>query len=80
MWSCCHDGWTVVTEDRMPAAHFEHTVAVTDNGVDVLTDGRVAVAATGSCGQGRCGWSAKTVVCNRVEFVGRLLRCGNFVL
>ena len=34
------DGWTVVTEDRMPAAHFEHTVAVTDTGVDVLTDGR----------------------------------------
>lgn len=34
------DGWTVVTEDRKPAAHFEHTVAVTDQGVDVLTDGR----------------------------------------
>jgi len=34
------DGWTVVTEDRQPAAHFEHTVAVTDTGVDVLTDGR----------------------------------------
>jgi methionyl aminopeptidase len=34
------DGWTVVTEDRQPAAHFEHTVAVTDVGVDILTDGR----------------------------------------
>jgi methionyl aminopeptidase len=34
------DGWTVVTEDRKPAAHFEHTIAVTDSGVDVLTDGR----------------------------------------
>ncbi len=34
------DGWTVVTEDRSPAAHFEHTVAVTDVGVDILTDGR----------------------------------------
>ena len=34
------DGWTVFTEDRMPAAHFEHTVAITDTGVDVLTDGR----------------------------------------
>jgi methionyl aminopeptidase len=34
------DGWTVITEDRQPAAHFEHTVAVTDAGVDVLTDGR----------------------------------------
>ncbi|MEQ9454638.1 MAG: type I methionyl aminopeptidase [Phycisphaeraceae bacterium] len=34
------DGWTVVTADRKPAAHYEHTVAVTENGADVLTDGR----------------------------------------
>jgi methionyl aminopeptidase len=34
------DQWTVVTEDKMPAAHFEHTVAVTETGVDILTDGR----------------------------------------
>lgn len=34
------DGWTVVTEDHQPAAHFEHTIAVTESGVDVLTDGR----------------------------------------
>jgi methionyl aminopeptidase len=34
------DGWTVVTEDGEPACHFEHTVAVTEVGVDVLTDGR----------------------------------------
>lgn len=34
------DNWTVVTKDGMPAAHFEHTVAVTDSGVDILTDGR----------------------------------------
>jgi methionyl aminopeptidase len=34
------DNWTVVTKDGMPAAHFEHTVAVTENGVDILTDGR----------------------------------------
>jgi methionyl aminopeptidase len=33
------DGWTVVTEDNHRAAHFEHTVAVTANGVDVLTNG-----------------------------------------
>jgi len=32
--------WVVVTRDRKYAAHFEHTLAVTDNGVDVLTDGR----------------------------------------
>jgi len=40
------DGWTVVTNDGLPAAHFEHTVAVTETGVDVLSDGRVPVAAT----------------------------------
>jgi methionyl aminopeptidase len=34
------DGWTMVTLDGKPAAHYEHTVAVTDTGVDVLTDGR----------------------------------------
>jgi methionyl aminopeptidase len=31
------DGWTAVTLDRKPSAHFEHTVAVTDNGPEILT-------------------------------------------
>ncbi|MDF1543304.1 MAG: type I methionyl aminopeptidase [Anaerosomatales bacterium] len=31
------DGWTVVTEDGSVSAHFEHTVAVTDDGPLVLT-------------------------------------------
>ncbi len=31
------DGWTVVTADRKPSAHFEHTVAITANGPRVLT-------------------------------------------
>ncbi|MFN0116707.1 MAG: type I methionyl aminopeptidase [Elusimicrobiota bacterium] len=31
------DGWTVVTEDGSNAAHFEHTVAITDKGPIVLT-------------------------------------------
>jgi len=31
------DGWTVVTKDGRPSAHFEHTVAVTDDGSEVLT-------------------------------------------
>ena len=31
------DGWTVVTADGSLAAHFEHTVAVTDDGHEVLT-------------------------------------------
>ncbi|MBN1342207.1 MAG: type I methionyl aminopeptidase [Phycisphaerae bacterium] len=33
-------GWTVVTRDGKWAAHFEHMLAVTEDGVDVLTDGR----------------------------------------
>ncbi len=32
-----NDGWTVVTKDRKPSAHFEHTIAVTENGCEVLT-------------------------------------------
>lgn len=32
-------GWLVVTRDRRASAHFEHTLAVTDAGVDVLTGG-----------------------------------------
>jgi methionyl aminopeptidase len=31
------DGWTAVTLDGMPSAHFEHTVAVTDEGPQILT-------------------------------------------
>jgi methionyl aminopeptidase len=31
------DGWTVVTADGRPASHWEHTVAVTDDGPWVLT-------------------------------------------
>jgi len=34
------DGWTVLTRDGRPSAHFEHTVAVTATGATVLTDGR----------------------------------------
>jgi methionyl aminopeptidase len=32
--------WTVVTKDGSLAAHFEHTLAVTQDGVSVLTDGK----------------------------------------
>ena len=31
------DGWTVVTADGKLSAHFEHSVAVTDNGPDILS-------------------------------------------
>ncbi len=33
------DGWTVVTRDGKPSAHFEHTLAITADGVRILTDG-----------------------------------------
>ena len=35
--SMLDDGWTVVTNDGKPSAHFEHTIAVTENGPEVLT-------------------------------------------
>jgi methionyl aminopeptidase len=31
------DGWTVVTADGSIAAHFEHTIAVTEDGPEILT-------------------------------------------
>jgi methionyl aminopeptidase len=31
------DGWTVITSDKKPSAHFEHSVAVTENGPLVLS-------------------------------------------
>lgn len=31
------DRWTVVTKDNRPSAHFEHTVAITENGPEILT-------------------------------------------
>ncbi|MEI6221775.1 MAG: type I methionyl aminopeptidase [bacterium] len=31
------DGWTIITEDRQLSAYWEHTVAVTDDGYEILT-------------------------------------------
>ncbi len=31
------DGWTVVTADNTLSAHYEHTVALTENGLEILT-------------------------------------------
>ena len=38
-WECkiTENGWTAVTSDGEPSAHFEHTVAVTDQGPIILT-------------------------------------------
>jgi methionyl aminopeptidase len=44
------DGWTVVTKDGARAAHFEHSVAITEDGITVLTAadrGAAALAAFG---------------------------------
>jgi len=32
------DGWTVITKDKSPSAHFEHSVAVTEAGPVILSD------------------------------------------
>ena len=31
------DGWTAITKDRKLSAQFEHTIAVTETGVEILT-------------------------------------------
>ena len=31
------DGWTVVTRDRLPSAHVEHTIAVRDGDAEIMT-------------------------------------------
>lgn len=31
------DGWTAVTRDNKNSCHFEHTIAITDNGPEILT-------------------------------------------
>ena len=31
------DGWTVVSADGSPSAHFEHTVLTTEKGPEILT-------------------------------------------
>ena len=35
--SVLDDDWTVVTIDKSPAAHYEHTVLVTEDGYEILT-------------------------------------------
>lgn len=32
------DGWTIVTKDGKPSAHYEHTIAITRTGPDILSD------------------------------------------
>lgn len=46
----CEDDWTVVTDDGSRAAHWEHTVAVLDGGLWVLTAHDGGAAALGALG------------------------------
>lgn len=39
-WKCRvnkHNGWTVTTQDGQPSAQYEHTLLVTEDGVEILT-------------------------------------------
>jgi len=31
------DGWTIVSKDKSLSAHFEHSIAITDKGIEVLS-------------------------------------------
>jgi methionyl aminopeptidase len=31
------DRWTIITQDHSMAAHFEHTVLITEDGAEILT-------------------------------------------
>ena len=33
-----NDGWTIFTKDRLPSAHYEHTIAVKKNKADILSN------------------------------------------
>jgi methionyl aminopeptidase len=33
-----NDGWTIITRDKKPSAHYEHSIAVGKDGADILSD------------------------------------------
>ena len=39
------DGWTILTKDRRPSAHYEHTIAIGREQADILSDHRGIVEA-----------------------------------
>ena len=43
-WVQWDDGWTVLTKDRSRTAQWEHTIAVTDTGYEVLTQSAGSMA------------------------------------
>jgi methionyl aminopeptidase len=41
------DGWTIVTADGKPSAHYEHTIVVRKNGAEVLSSFELIEQAIG---------------------------------
>jgi methionyl aminopeptidase len=37
-WDMWDDGWTVVTKDKKFTAQFEHTILITEQGPEILTE------------------------------------------
>ena len=31
------DGWTTITQDKKPSAHYENSIVITDTGYEILT-------------------------------------------
>ena len=65
------DGWTVVTADGRRSAHFEHTIAVTEHGPEVLTLPWLTVA---KCPIARQGAGPYSMVGRLLEAFARLFR------
>ena len=65
------DNWTVVTEDGSWCAHFEHTVAVTENGFEILTILREQVGDERDWNT--CHRSVKSLKCFAVKMKAHML-------
>jgi methionyl aminopeptidase len=37
-WDLWEDGWTVTTKDKSLTAQFEHTILITEDGPEILTE------------------------------------------
>ena len=37
------DGWTITTKDKLPSAHYEHTVAISNGSPDILSNHEIVV-------------------------------------
>ncbi len=66
------DGWTVVTRDGSCAAHFEHTVAITDDGPWVLTAEDGGVAGFAALRSGQVAPGGKATLAGQVTMAGQV--------